>query len=468
MLKRLSFNVFTLVLMCTFARADVRDAVVKIGGCSGVCVDPSGLVLTAKHCDHPETVTVEFPGRTVSAQRVYEAPETEGPVVFDCEGDGYPFAAVADQVPPAGSPVWSLGYPNEGGVRTLRRADGVLLSGGQFRFRGGLFQANVVSFRTVGGWSGGPLFDADGQVVGLLNSGDCLMSVFISFAATRRAFDVARNGVQTTTPDRQTLHVFGSGSCGPCQQFKSDFVEDPAFRNALDARFDVVFIDVDRQPEIARRYGVTQVPTFIASGMDPIVGYVGPAELLAALGIDVDAVSIATPTVEEPTTAEPDRGEPEQPADVQPAGPEPTETPVAVGPDPPADNDRLDRALSAVETAASIATWLGVTGATGGTGGLILGGIALWRTLRRKRRLSARDPPAPVPPPVVTVDSPPPPQAIVPETRFAPYERDTFAEAFAWAQAEMARKYPGAVGTLESLQGLMDQYLSAKGIKPAK
>lgn len=467
MLKQFTVNAVALVLLCTVARADVRDAVVKIGGCSGVCVDPSGLVLTAKHCDHPETVTVEFPGRTVSAQRVYEAPETEGPVVFDCEGDGYPFAAVADQVPPAGSPVWSLGYPNQDGVRTLRRADGVLLSGGQFRFRGGLFQANVVSFRTAGGWSGGPLFDANGRVIGLLNSGDCLTSVFISFAATRRAFDVARDRVESA-PERPTLHVFGSGSCGPCQQFKSDFAEDAAFRNALDARFDVVFIDVDRQPEIARRYFVTQVPTFIASGMDPIAGYVGPAELLAALGIDVDAVAIATPTVEQPTAAELDRREPEQPADTQSAEPEPTETPTAVEPAPPVENDRLDRALSAVETAASIATWLGVTGATGGTGGLILGGIALWRTLRRKRRLSARDPPVPEPPPVVTVDSPPPPQAIVPETRFAPYERDTFAEAFAWAQGEMARKYPGAVGTLESLQGLMDQYLSAKGIKPAK
>jgi hypothetical protein len=65
------------------------------------------------------------------------------------------------------------------------------------------------------------------------------------------------------------------------------------------------------------------------------------------------------------------------------------------------------------------------------------------------------------------VDAAPPPQAIVPETRFAPYERDTFAEAFAWAQAEMARKYPGSVGTLESTKGLINQFLAAKGIKPA-
>ena len=123
-----------------------------------------------------------------------------------------------------------------------------------------------------------------------------------------------------------------------------------------------------------------------------------------------------------------------------------------------------------MQTGVSIATWLGVGGMTGGAGGLILGGLALWRTLRRRRSPKpARDPPAKVtPPPVVTIDSPPPPQAIVPETRFAPYERDTFAEAFAWAEAEMARKYPGSVSTLESIKGLINQFLSAKGVKSTK
>lgn len=62
-------------------------------------------------------------------------------------------------------------------------------------------------------------------------------------------------------------------------------------------------------------------------------------------------------------------------------------------------------------------------------------------------------------------ESPPPPQAIVTETRFAPYERDTFAEAFAWAEAELVRKYPGAVSTLEAMKGLINQFLSAKGVK---
>ena len=123
-----------------------------------------------------------------------------------------------------------------------------------------------------------------------------------------------------------------------------------------------------------------------------------------------------------------------------------------------------------VEKAVTLATWLGVGGMTGGAGGLLLGGLALWRTFRKRERHTrpARDPPRVEQPPMVTVDSPPPPQAIVPETRFAPYERDTFAEAFAWSEAELARKYPGSVGTLESLRGLIDQYLAAKGLTRAE
>mgnify|MGYP007059515113 FL=1 len=93
----------------------------------------------------------------------------------------------------------------------------------------------------------------------------------------------------------------------------------------------------------------------------------------------------------------------------------------------------------------------------------------MWRTLRRQAvPTPARDPPGVGPPPVITVDTPPPPQAIVPETRFAPYERDTYAEAFAWAETELVRKYPGAVSTLETLKGLIQQFLSAKGVKPTK
>ncbi len=466
--------------------AGVDDAVVMVEGCSGVCVDPAGFVLTARHCDLPTTATVRFKDRTVTATRVYVCREMEGPVVYDCEGDGYPFLPIAATAPRVGERVWSCGYPHLNGRRELRWANGPTLRWSTFEYAGGSFNGNVVGFVTAPGWSGGPLLNAKAEVCGLLNSSDCSTSVFISSAAVREAYAAVRHSRSADPPPatgKPKLYVFGSMTCGPCRKFKEDYANNATFRQTLDAAFAVEFVDVDKQADTAHRFGVTEVPTFLVVGGVRVTGYEGPDQLLVALGVrqeiaarpppqrDVvpDSVAPAPP---------PSEGKADPPATVEtPASNTPVvEAPAASTPaapqaaTAPAIADRLDRLSGLVQTAVSIATWLGVGGMTGGAGGLILGGFALWRTLRRRRDPKpARDPPAKVaPPPVVTVDSPPPPQAIVPETRFAPYERDTFAEAFAWAETELVRKYPGAVSTLETLKGLINQFLSAKGVKPTK
>lgn len=476
---------FVLTLAST-ASAAVTDAVVLVDDCSGVCVDPSGLVLTAKHCDHPPVVVVRFKDRTVSARRVYVCPETEGPVVFDCDGDGFPFARLAQIVPPNGEKVWSAGYPDLSGRRDLRWASGPMLGGSQFQYQGGAFRGNVVGFATGPGWSGGPLFNHQGEVCGLLDSSDCQTSVFISYAATREAYVACRNRPAT----KPTLYVFGSVHCGPCLKFKQHYAEQKKVRVRLDARFTVVFVDIDVNPGTADQFGIKEVPAFVVPGEPTITGYTDPDVLLDKLGLaeqepERPATVAAQPkppvVTQPPVNAEPaaEASPPTAPVTVT------VEKPTSVSPLPtPADEkpdrsvaDRLDRLSGLVQTGVSIATWLGVGGMTGGAGGLILGGLALWRTLRRRREaksprdspLSATTPTATSPtpkPPVITVESPPPPQAIVPETRFAPYERDTFAEAFAWAEAELVRKYPGSVSTLEAMKGLINQFLSAKGVKP--
>lgn len=60
----------------------------------------------------------------------------------------------------------------------------------------------------------------------------------------------------------------------------------------------------------------------------------------------------------------------------------------------------------------------------------------------------------------VAVDSPPPPQQVVPETRYVSYERDEFAKAHQWACEQLARKFPGAVEMLASLDSLIKQQLN--------
>ncbi|RLS59547.1 MAG: hypothetical protein DWH91_00060 [Planctomycetota bacterium] len=472
------FVVAFVMAIASTASAAVSDAVVLVDDCSGVCVDPTGLVLTAKHCDHPPVVVVRFKDRTVSARRVYVCPETEGPVVFDCDGDGFPFARLAEIVPPNGEKVWSAGYPDLAGRRELRWASGPMLGGSNFRYQGGAFRGNVVGFSTGPGWSGGPLFNQHGEVCGLLDSSDCQTSVFITYAATREAYVACRHRPAT----KPTLYVFGSVHCGPCLKFKQHYAEQKKLQQRLDSRFTVVFVDIDVHTGTADQFGIKEVPAFVVPGEPTITGYTEPDVLLGKLGVAeqepeppaiVDAPPKPPVVTPPPVIAEP-AAEPTAPVTVTVEKPPvaPPTTPAVEKPDRSVA-DRLDRLSGLVQTGVSIATWLGVGGMTGGAGGLVLGGLALWRTLRRRRiAASARDSPAamtasPTPkPPFVTVESPPPPQAIVTETRFAPYERDTFAEAFAWAEAELVRKYPGSVSTLEAMKGLINQFLSAKGVKP--
>ena len=468
-------------LWTTSTHGDVADAVVIVDGCSGVCVDPAGLVLTVRHCNLPETVTVRFKERSVTATRIYVCREMEGPVVYDCEGNGYPHLPVSGSAPRIGERLWSYGYPHINNRRELRWASGPLLRWSTFEYGGGSFNGNVVRFGTCPGWSGGPLLNAKGEVCGLLNSTDCSTSIFVSSASVRDAYAATRPRVEPTQPaitdGQPKLYVFGSMSCTPCRRFKDDYGTGTNLRRTLDATFAVEFVDINKQADLAQRFGVSEVPTFLVPGRDPIVGYEGVDKLLIALGLREEIVSRPPPhrqivppdrehVVVPPVVTTPEaRPDPETPA-TQPES-APVSTPVATAESAAPNSDAMDRMSGLVEKAVTLATWLGVGGMTGGAGGLVLGGIALWRTLRKRKRRErmGRDPPRAEPPPMVTVDSPPPPQAIVPETRFAPYERDTFAEAFAWSEAELARKYPGSVGTLESLRGLIDQYLAAKGVK---
>lgn len=68
-------------------------------------------------------------------------------------------------------------------------------------------------------------------------------------------------------------------------------------------------------------------------------------------------------------------------------------------------------------------------------------------------------------PVVISSQTPPPPQAVIPETRFMPVERDTFAEAYDWAKQDFVRSYPGAATTFATLDSKIEQYLAAKGLK---
>jgi len=70
------------------------------------------------------------------------------------------------------------------------------------------------------------------------------------------------DGPRTAGSDtsRPTLLEFGATWCGPCKRMEPIIARLEAdFRG----RVDVVRVDIDQQPDVARQYGVKEVPTVV-------------------------------------------------------------------------------------------------------------------------------------------------------------------------------------------------------------
>jgi hypothetical protein len=68
-------------------------------------------------------------------------------------------------------------------------------------------------------------------------------------------------------------------------------------------------------------------------------------------------------------------------------------------------------------------------------------------------------------PVVVATQTPPPPQQVVTQNQYVPVDVDTHADAYAWATAELVKKYSGAEGTVAMLDSLIQQHKAAKAGK---
>lgn len=253
-----------------FANDEPRKvAVVRIGGCSGVCIDPSGIVLTAKHCSLGEREVISFVDREpVVAERIVVGPDAEDAVAYLLPPGEWPSLRIAESVPTAGVDVWSGGYPERNG-RRFRAARGTLVGGGEHQLlRNGVpvgkFLANETDIVTGPGWYGGPLVSEEGRVIGLLSAGNDDGSTFVSWAATKRAHRAARLVLQAR--DRPHLLVFGFPGCQHCETFLADHPQ-----GRFD-RFEVEYVDV-MTPAGRERYESLRSALERATGTRPPSGF---------------------------------------------------------------------------------------------------------------------------------------------------------------------------------------------------
>lgn len=182
-------NVFAVLLAAVIA-GNPGDAVVRCQQTgsmySGTVVrSESGefFVLTAVHCvrNRPARIQVRFQtGRTVTGSFYAMSSATDGPALIKLPVGDYPYAEISRKTVKARTEkVWALGYPQ--GTLRLNRLTGFVVQGGMLGPGGGSGfsigangNAHTVRFSRgqVPGYSGGPLFNSQGQIVGLASCTD--------------------------------------------------------------------------------------------------------------------------------------------------------------------------------------------------------------------------------------------------------------------------------------------------------
>ena len=213
-------------------------AMVKLGGCSGVCVSETGIVLTAKHCGTPERQLIFFEdGPSVMATLLVVGQGIDSCIAYDCDGDGFPYLPVSETLPAIGDPVHSYGYP--GPKRELVHLTGKVLGGVEVMAVRGSYRCNNTTLACRSGHSGGPLLSATHQICGVLSTSDMQSdSQFISWAETQRVYQAALKLADGTVVKytRRKVIAFVSDDCPPCTRLKFDVLAGRF------AQFDIEFV----------------------------------------------------------------------------------------------------------------------------------------------------------------------------------------------------------------------------------
>jgi hypothetical protein len=340
----------------------------------------------------------------------------------------------------------------------------------------------------------------------------CVLA-FIAIAATASA-------QQSLLPQEPTIYVVTASWCAPCQRFRKDWDTVPGLARLVGTNYAVKKCDWDRPQEQrwARQLGVSQIPTYIVAHRNRVVamwsGYDGNwQDWLRRVDLDeyiVDGMLVPSHPEREPGWQTPQQQQmPQQaPQQQQPAAPpvnlspindrlgnleqlirelstrpqpRPPETQAAAPVNPPvvsqpATQDAapagsfngwgavMDAAvqLGLIAAAPQVALPAGALGVAGFL-------FRAWRnrtgTSTPESRQMVRQETVREVPVVVATDVPPAPQQVVTTNQYVPVDVNTHADAYAWATAELVKKYSGAEGTVAMLDNLIAQHKAAHGGK---
>lgn len=156
-------------LFILLAAANPGEAVVRCSSpgamYSGVVISQE-LVLTAKHCGnghYGQSVQVRFPnGKTITGSWYAQSAAYDGPALIKIPKGNWPVAKIAGRSPVARrEKIWAMGYP--AGTPQLTRMTGTVAPGGSI----GNARMTEFSRGQIPGYSGGPLLNSQGEIVGL-------------------------------------------------------------------------------------------------------------------------------------------------------------------------------------------------------------------------------------------------------------------------------------------------------------
>lgn len=227
--------------------ASEKDAVILLdkSGCTGFMV-LGDLLVTAKHCKTPSTMFVKIKGKHYTATKQFDPKSQDGPVVFSVTGGPHESLPISDRVPVIGDDIYSMGYPH-GRWSNLK--------GNMLGYDDGSTNLNHTNHKIEGGNSGGPLLNAQGEVIGValistVHSGNGQFSGFTTWETTVDAITVA-NGKRGPPKAKSKIVVFTRDACPPCKRLEDD-VRSGEFK---EYDFDFVGIDSKEYREFKKQTG---------------------------------------------------------------------------------------------------------------------------------------------------------------------------------------------------------------------